>query len=260
MTARLITLLTAVLALTQVSAQTATHPLDGEWNIITVNQVAAQGDTPPYIGILTAQERLYGSAGCNRIIGTVSVDSSRPDAVCFPSVGSTRLLCPNRGTESDVLQALRNTRSYTLRNNLLTLSDSTSRIILTLTPRPVSRITALEGTWVISEVNGEDVSFIEKTTQTPTLTFNPAPMTFSGCTGCNSIEGDINGNTSTTHTISFTNILTTTALCADSKLEAQIIDALNRTQHFTLTDSLNAALTDVNGSPTLTLIKGSDPR
>lgn len=239
----------------QAAAQTSPHALDGEWTIDFVNQTPASGDKTPYIGILTSDQRLYGCAGCNRIVGTVLTSDNQPNAVSFPSVGSTRMLCPNRGTESAVLQALRAVAAYKISDGSLTLTDSAGTILLTLTRRPDNLITSLDGTWIITQVYGEDIPFIENPIQTPVLTFNSSDMSFGGSTGCNAVEGEISGSADKMHAISFTNVLTTTALCDNSKLEAQILNALNSVSGFTLASTSSLTLTDADGAPALTLSK-----
>ena len=54
------------------SGKTALKPeaLNGDWNITTVNGRPATAEKQPFIGLDIQEKRLYGCAGCNRIMGS----------------------------------------------------------------------------------------------------------------------------------------------------------------------------------------------
>ena len=66
-----VALLAIVLASSCGSSKNAlqTSALEGEWNIITVNGKEATADKDVFIGLNLKENRVYGCAGCNRIMG-----------------------------------------------------------------------------------------------------------------------------------------------------------------------------------------------
>ena len=75
-----------------------TSALEGEWNIITVNGKEAIADKEPYIGMDMKENRIYGCAGCNRIMGSIQVDKDKAGRLSFGQVASTRMLCSDMAT------------------------------------------------------------------------------------------------------------------------------------------------------------------
>ena len=68
-----VALLAIVLASSCGSSKNAlqTSALEGEWNIITVNGKEATADKDVFIGLNLKENRVYGCAGCNRIMGAM---------------------------------------------------------------------------------------------------------------------------------------------------------------------------------------------
>lgn len=108
------TLFMGIVAASCHSSKTALQPeaLNGEWNIMTVGDKQATAAKQPYIGMDIEAKRLYGCAGCNRIIGSVETEPGKAGQVSFGKVGSTRMLCPDMDTESAVLEALNKVSGY----------------------------------------------------------------------------------------------------------------------------------------------------
>ena len=81
--------------------------LNGEWNIIEMNgKVLNPVETKQMIGIETSSKRLYGNAGCNRIMGEVEYESSHKHIIKFPHIGTTRMACPDMNGENELLETL----------------------------------------------------------------------------------------------------------------------------------------------------------
>ena len=66
--------------------------LEGDWNITSVQGKAATAEKDVYIGFDLQKNRMYGCAGCNRIMGTVNADTTKAGQLSFGAVGSTRML------------------------------------------------------------------------------------------------------------------------------------------------------------------------
>ena len=76
--------------------------LGGEWNIIEINGavvVPAPGQAFPYIGFDTNTGKVYGNAGCNRLMGTFDMQA-KPGRLELSQVGSTRMMCSDMTVES----------------------------------------------------------------------------------------------------------------------------------------------------------------
>ena len=82
------------------------NDLNGEWNIVNVNGVAPAGENKPYIGIDSSTERLFGHAGCNRLMGQVEFPNAQKKNIRFINVATTRMLCPDMAGESELVKVL----------------------------------------------------------------------------------------------------------------------------------------------------------
>ena len=80
--------------------------LNGEWNIVNVNGVAPTGENKPYIGIDSSTERLFGHAGCNRLMGQVEFPNAEKKNIRFTNVATTRMLCPDMTGETELVKVL----------------------------------------------------------------------------------------------------------------------------------------------------------
>ena len=132
----------AILACSCGSSKNAlqTSALEGEWNIITVNGQKAEAEKDPYIGMNLQEKRLYGCAGCNRIMGSLQVDEDKAGQLSFGQVGATRMLCNDMTTEHAVLAALDKVAGYEGSEKELTLTDGDGNALLTLAKRPAATL------------------------------------------------------------------------------------------------------------------------
>lgn len=116
----------------------ATNPiadLNGEWNITTINgeTISDSLENKPFIGFNIAENRIYGNAGCNNFNGGYNTAEENPSSIAFPAVATTMMACPNMDTESKILQALNNTRSFgKLENGEFGLYDADNNLLMTL--------------------------------------------------------------------------------------------------------------------------------
>ena len=63
--------------------------LNGEWNIIEVNGsaiVPAENQELPFIGFDTATGKVYGNSGCNRMMGSIDLNS-KPGTIDMEPIG-----------------------------------------------------------------------------------------------------------------------------------------------------------------------------
>ena len=55
----------------------------GEWNIVEVNGEKVSAENTPFLGFDNAEHRLYGNAGCNRLMGTFNLDTLNAGKISF---------------------------------------------------------------------------------------------------------------------------------------------------------------------------------
>ena len=76
--------------------------LGGEWVITSADGNTLNAETTQFIGINAADGTVYGSTGCNNLVGTLD-KNQKPGTVDFSQLGSTRMMCADIdiGTHSD---------------------------------------------------------------------------------------------------------------------------------------------------------------
>jgi putative lipoprotein len=103
------------------------------WKATRVNDkdvVASENKRFPYIVLQSADHRVAGSGGCNRITGTYSVEKQ---TIHFGPMASTMMACPSgMDTEKDFLQALDQSRTWKIRTNELELYGEDGNLLVRL--------------------------------------------------------------------------------------------------------------------------------
>ena len=114
-------------------AVTNVDALDGTWVIKTVNGTEVpQTERPAYLGFNIAEKRVYGNPGCNSIGGSLEADVNKPGELAFGQMISTLMACPNMETESAVLKALNEVKSFKITGEQLALYDASGTEVITL--------------------------------------------------------------------------------------------------------------------------------
>ena len=103
------------------------------WKATRVNDkdvAANENKRFPYIVLQSADHRVAGSGGCNRITGTYSVEKQ---TIHFGPMASTMMACPSgMDTEKDFLQALDQARTWKIRTNELELYGEDGNLLVRL--------------------------------------------------------------------------------------------------------------------------------
>ncbi|MCD8318742.1 MAG: META domain-containing protein [Paraprevotella sp.] len=232
-----------------------TRALNGEWTIMTVNGKKAIAGKDIYLGLDIQQNRLYGCAGCNRIMGSLQTDQDKAGSLTFGQVVSTRMLCPDMDTEQAVLNALEKVTGYKGTEKELSLTDKGGQTLITLSKRPAASLTSLNGKWNITKVYDEAVGDIEKTEKGPFLEFNAKEKTVHGNAGCNIVNGNLVQEEGQASSLKFDQLLTTMMAGPGMTLEGKVLEAMNKVKGFVVKDEHTAVLTDENGAEALTLEK-----
>lgn len=229
------------------------NALDGEWNINSVNGTAVTADKQPYLGINMQEKRLYGNAGCNRIMGGVQADKA--GELSFGQVASTRMMCPDMATERNVMEALNNVSGYKGTETELILTDKKGSELMNLTKRPTATLEALKGKWNITQVYGEPIENIEKTEKKPFLQFDLDKKAVHGNAGCNIVNGGFTQKDNQAASLSFGQMISTMMAGPGMDLERKVLEAINNVKSFMVKDTNTVILLDENGEEALTLTK-----
>ena len=134
--------------------------LSGEWNIIEINGsavVPAPNQEFPFIGFDTKTGKVYGNSGCNRLMGSFDVNA-KPGQIDLGALGSTRMMCPDMTVEKNVLAALGQVKKYKqLGKENMALCGSSNRPLIVLQKKEASsKLSDLNGRWIISEAGGRN--------------------------------------------------------------------------------------------------------
>ena len=111
----------------------------GEWNIVEVNGEKVSAENAPFLGFDKDGHRLYGNAGCNRLMGSFELDTLNAGKVKFGQVAATRMMCPDMTVEKNVLAALGQVKKYKqLGKENMALCASSNRPVIVLQKKEAS--------------------------------------------------------------------------------------------------------------------------
>lgn len=234
--------------------------LEGEWSIVEIDgKVLATNEQLPTIGFDAKARRIYGNSGCNRMMGTYLTDSVTPGSLSFGPIAGTRMACPDMATEQRVLAALGKVKSFKKlscgKGNgascKVALCDDQGKPVAVIEKAQVN-ISALNGEWSITRINGEAVG---KSEQEPFIGFDVAEGRIYGCAGCNNMNGALKQDGKNPLSISFDPVATTMMACMDMETEGKVLKALNEVKSFNMLDNGEAGLYNVAGELIVTLAK-----
>lgn len=231
--------------------------LNGEWNIIEVNGsaiVPAENQELPFIGFDTATGKVYGNSGCNRMMGSMDLNS-KPGTIDMSRLGSTRMACPDMTTEQNVLNALGQVKSYKkLGKHNMALCNASNRPVVVLQKKASDvKLSALNGEWKIEEVNGEAIpSGMEKQ---PFINFDVRKKSIHGNAGCNLINGGFETDKENPRSISFPNVISTMMACPDMEVEGKVMKAINEVKSFDVLSGGGIGFYSADGTLVMVLVK-----
>ena len=138
----------------------ATTNINGEWNIVEVNGSALNNIDPhPYIGFDTANGRVYGNSGCNRIMSSLTLNEKAGE-IELGQMASTMMAGPNMDVERNVLNALALVKNYKkMGKDKIALCNESKRPVIVLEKRFYTISAAeLNGEWEIVKVYNENIT------------------------------------------------------------------------------------------------------
>ena len=217
------------------SCGTASKSVDisGEWNVVSVEGKEVTGN--PYIGFDMENGRLYGNAGCNRIMGGVEIDSVNPGHIGLTNIGATRMMCPDMETEQKVLEALNEVAGYKASATGVELTDKDGKVLMSLEKReaPAVSINDINGEWTISKVDGVEIEVADKT---PFLSFNVADNAVHGNGGCNIINGSFSQEEGNASSLKFGQMISTMMAGPGMETEGKVLEAMNKVASFVVNE------------------------
>lgn len=231
--------------------------INGEWNIIEVNGTAvvpAPGQEFPYIGFDTKAGKVFGNSGCNRMMGSFDVNA-KPGTIDLGALASTRMACPDMTVENNVLSALNKVKKYKKlgKENIALCGASNRPIVVLQKKESVSKLSDLEGKWIISEAAGEAIP--DGMEKQPFIEFNIAEKSLHGNAGCNLINGAFQVDDENPSAISFPQVISTMMACPDMEVEGRVLKALNSVQSFGKLAGGGIGLYDADNNLVMVLVK-----
>ncbi|MBM6882886.1 META domain-containing protein [Bacteroides caecigallinarum] len=238
------------------SCGTASKSVDisGEWNVVSVEGKEVTGN--PYIGFDMENGRLYGNAGCNRIMGGVEIDSVNPGHIGLTNIGTTRMMCPDMETEQKVLEALNEVAGYKASATGVELTDKDGKVLMSLEKReaPAVSINDINGEWTISKVDGVEIEVADKT---PFLSFNVADNAVHGNGGCNIINGSFSQEEGNASSLKFGQMISTMMAGPGMETEGKVLEAMNKVASFVVNEDGTLSLMDAGNNEVLLLVRNT---
>ena len=230
--------------------------LDGGWNIVELNGKAMNpAETNQSIEFDVARQTLSGKAGCNRMMGKIEYSDSRKHIIKFPQVATTRMACPDMTVENNVLSALNKVKKYKKlgKENIALCGASNRPIVVLQKKESVSKVSDLEGKWIISEAAGEAIP--DGMEKQPFIEFNMAEKRLHGNAGCNLINGAFQVDDENPSAISFPQVISTMMACPDMEVEGRVLKALNSVRSFGKLAGGGVGLYDADNNLVMVLVK-----
>ena len=233
--------------------------LSGEWNIVEVNGQQLSGDSDPFIGFDMEGKRIYGNAGCNRMMGAFELDSVNAGKIKLTQMGMTRMMCPDMETERVVTEALNKVAGYTGTEAGVALTDAEGKglVILQKREQKVLSLADLAGEWKIATVDGAEV-VVGKEDKVPFLAFDIAEMRVHGNAGCNLINGGFSQEEGQPASLRFSQMISTMMAGPNMELEGKILKAIDQVRSFAAGENGVIILQDAESNAVLTLVKNTE--
>ena len=184
----------AILTSCDTTRTVSADQLSGEWNVAKIEghaiTVPVDQDVP-YMAFDVANQRMFGSASCNRIMG--NFQTADKGEIDLSGIIATRMMCPQMSLEDSLLTALNQVKTFGLNKaNQLVLMDGQHREMVTLDKRADEiSTTMLTGSWKVNLLGDLDLSSNEEGDYSIEFLSDGS---FSMTTGCNNVGGNYSGH------------------------------------------------------------------
>lgn len=199
--------------------------LAGQWTITQVGSTAINREEDiPYVIFNPAENRFYGSNGCNIINGGYKVDDS--GYITFDKVISTMKYCADVTFDTEINEVLADGRKVkasfkTIGNeSYLYLSTAGNHPLMTLRRADMD---FLNGQWQVTEINGTPIDDEEAN-----VFFDVSEGKVHGNTGCNYFNGTITFDPNEANSVNFSEMGVTRMACNKGEQERNMLVALER--------------------------------
>lgn len=106
--------------------------INGQWEVIDINGIEVDGEKVNLFFDIP-ELSIHGNTGCNYFNGAIMIDPDVASAISFSEMGVTMRHCENAEIERNLLVALEQTETYTLKDkNTLSLNDSNGKALINL--------------------------------------------------------------------------------------------------------------------------------
>lgn len=226
----------------------------GEWNIVEVNGAKISTENSPFLGFDKDGHRLYGNAGCNRLMGSFELDTLNAGKMRFGQVATTRMMCPDMTLEKNVLEALDKVVGYETAGETVILNDADRKPVILLQKREVAAVSVndLSGAWEIVSVKGNPIGKVEKK---PQLVFDVTEKRVHGNASCNIINGSFTQEEGQVASLRFSQMISTMMACPNMDVESSILKALDEVRRFEKKSDGTMSLLGPDGREVLSLKK-----
>jgi heat shock protein HslJ len=124
----------AALMMVSCAEKKSFETLNGEWDVVTIGDLAIADSIDAFIGFDVAEQMIYGSTGCNHLTGAMPTEIN-PETLMFGAMGSTRMMCADMAVEDAMLPALAKVVDFKVNGNNLNLLDVDGNIVISLEKR-----------------------------------------------------------------------------------------------------------------------------
>lgn len=110
--------------------------LQGKWMITSVfnNPIPSEIENHPYLAFDTENNRVHGQLACNNFNASIVRPEGNASAISITQGATTRMMCPDMETESSILSAINNIKTFgRIDKNTIAFFSADGEQLLTLT-------------------------------------------------------------------------------------------------------------------------------
>ncbi|MBE6291939.1 MAG: META domain-containing protein [Bacteroidales bacterium] len=126
--------LMAVVVMASCAGKKNFDALNGEWNVVSVGEMAVPDSVDAFMGFDIAKQLVYGSTGCNQLTGALPAEVN-PEMPIFAAMGSTRMMCVDMTVEDALLPALGQVVDFKVEGDNLYFLNAAGTTVVSLAKR-----------------------------------------------------------------------------------------------------------------------------
>lgn len=124
----------AVFVMASCAEKKSLESLNGEWNVVTIGEMAVPDSVDAFVGFNVAEQLIYGSTGCNQLTGAMPAEVNS-ETLMFGAMGSTRMMCADMTIEDAMLPAMSQVVDFKVDGTSLYLLDAVGNTVISLEKR-----------------------------------------------------------------------------------------------------------------------------